>query len=89
MAGTSELDKSEKGTLPLSFLKRVDRTRTPRSMFIRRAIEQVPTKGSKCDYNKWYRADSWMVGGGFLVGLITVYAIGIKNELFQNHRRAL
>jgi len=51
MVGTSKLDKTEKVgiTLPISILKRVDKVRAdvPRSMFIRRAIEQFLRKEGK------------------------------------------
>jgi metal-responsive CopG/Arc/MetJ family transcriptional regulator len=53
MVGTSKIDKTEKVgiTLPISILKRVDKVRAdiprPRSMFIRRAIEQSLRKEGK------------------------------------------
>jgi metal-responsive CopG/Arc/MetJ family transcriptional regulator len=51
MVGTIKLDKTEKVgiTLPGSVLKRVDKVRQdiPRSMFIRRAIEQSLRKEGK------------------------------------------
>jgi metal-responsive CopG/Arc/MetJ family transcriptional regulator len=51
MVDTSKTDKTEKVgiTLPSSLLKWVDKTRTdvPRSMFIRRAIQQFLRKEGK------------------------------------------
>jgi metal-responsive CopG/Arc/MetJ family transcriptional regulator len=51
MLGTAHSDKTEKVgiTLPISILKRTDRARgdIPRSMFIRRAIEQFLRKEGK------------------------------------------
>jgi metal-responsive CopG/Arc/MetJ family transcriptional regulator len=51
MAGTSQLDKTEKVgiTLPGSILKRVDKVRRdiPMSAFIKRAIEQFLRKEGK------------------------------------------
>jgi len=51
MVDANKIDKTQKVgiTLPISILKRVDKVRadTPRSMFIRRAIEQFLRKEGK------------------------------------------